>query len=388
MTQDNKRTGTSLTIEAATTFNRRTLLKRTAIIGAAAALSPAYIKRSLASSGGINILCWTDELPNEVMGDFTKATGITVNKTPFSSNEEQINKLQATFGEGYDLCMPSFNRAPEFQFLEVLQRFDTNRMNMGIYSEALLKASTDLWTWDGLYHVPHVWGSEGMAWRTDKAELDYKKMSYGLIWDPEFAGKAQIRPVSGLLGLGLWLDATGKLPSNRMLDTYKDEATMRKIYSELVSYAIKQKAQIKQFWDSSDSTMSGFIENGCTIGQTWDGPVKRMAKAGKPVKFMAPQEGALAWIDGFAMSKAAANLDQVYAFFDYILKPEVAGKIATVSSYNSVVKGADEFVPEADKERFRSAYPDDALSKLWRYPSSPPWFITARNEYAEKFKVS
>lgn len=389
MTEFKKTTGASLTIAAARAFNRRTFLKSAAAIGAVAATGPYYLKGALASSGELNVLCWTDELPDAVIKDFTDKTGIVVNKTPFSSNEEQVNKLQATFGEGYDLCMPSFNRAPEFQFLEVLQAFDTNRMKMDRYDASLLKASTDLWTWDDLYHVPHVWGSEGMAWRTDLAELSYEKMSYGLIWDPQFAGKAQIRPVSGLLGLGLWLDATGKLPSNRMLDSYKDEATMRKIYDEILAYAVAhKKAQLKQFWDSSDSIMSGFAENGCVVGQTWDGPVKRMVKDGKPVGFMAPQEGALAWIDGFALSKAAANLEQVYAFLDYFTTPEVAGKVATVSSYNTTIKGADEFVPEVDKKLFQSAYPGDALSKLWRYPSSPSWFLSIRNEYAEKFKVS
>ncbi|WP_162939834.1 extracellular solute-binding protein [Neorhizobium sp. NCHU2750] len=134
--------------------------------------------------------------------------------------------------------------------------------------------------------------------------------------------------------------------------------------------------------------MSGFAENGCAIGQTWDGPVKRMVKEGKPVGFMAPQEGALAWIDGFALSKAVANVDQVYAFFDYLTKPEVGGKVATVSSYNSSIKGADNFTTDVDKKLFQSSYPGDALSKLWRYPPSPSWFLSVRNEYAEKFKVA
>ncbi len=47
--------------------------------------------------------------------NFEKATGIKVNQTPFSQNEEQINKLQATGGEGFDLCPPTCNRAPQYQ---------------------------------------------------------------------------------------------------------------------------------------------------------------------------------------------------------------------------------------------------------------------------------
>lgn len=388
MTSDVKTTGTALAGAAARQFSRRTLLKHATALGATAALAPLYVRRAFASSGQLNVLCWSDELPQDMLDAFKASTGITVNKTPFSSNEEQINKMQATFGEGFDLCMPSFNRASEFQFIEVLKPFDEARLKLDAYQPSILKASTDLWTWDGLYHVPHVWGAEGMSWTTDDKTIGYADSSYGLLWDPAYAGKVQIRTVSGLLGLGLWLDATGKLPSNRMLDAYKDEATMRKIYTELTDYAIAHKSQVKQFWDSADSIRAGFRENGCTIGQTWDGPVKTMFKDGAPVTFMAPREGALTWMDGFALSAGAANIDEVYAFLAYLATPEVSGKVAAATSYNATVTGADAFVPEIDRQLFQASYPGDALDKLWWYPASPAWFNPIRNEFAERFKVS
>ncbi|WP_190295604.1 extracellular solute-binding protein [Halotalea alkalilenta] len=388
-TQDgNPGEATPLVASSSAGFTRRNLLK-TAAAGTLLASAPFYVRNAFSSSGELNIMCWSGELPDDVMADFTKATGIRVNRTPFSSNEELINKLQATFGEGFDLVMPSFNRAPEFKFLELLAPFDTNRLNMEAFLPSMLEASTELWTWEGeLYHLPHLWGSEGLSWRSDKLELSYEEASYGLLWDPRFDRQVQMRPVSGLLGLGLWLDATGKLPTNRMLDSYKDEATMRKIYDELLAYAVAHKSQIKQFWDSSDNAKSGYIENGCVIGQTWDGPALDLAKSNQPVKFIAPQEGALAWIDGFSLTSAARNIEEIYAFFDYITQSEVAGKIATGSSYNSSIKGAEAYVPETDRALFSLSYPANALEKLWRYPSSPAWFISARNEYAEKFKVA
>lgn len=368
-------------------MSRRKVLKGAAAMGAAVIAAPLYVKRAFASSGELNILSWTDELPQTVLDDFTAKTGIVVNKTPFSSNEEQINKMQATFGEGFDLCMPSFNRAAEFKYIEVLQPFDESRLNLASYQSSILKASTDLWSWDGLYHLPHVWGAEGMAWKNETG-LTYAESSYGLAWDPEYAGKVQMRTFSGLLGLGLWLDASGKLPSNRMLDTYESEQKMRAVYDELLAYAIKHKSQIKQFWDSSDSIRAGFRENGCVIGQTWDGPVKRMIKDGREMTFMAPREGALTWMDGFAMSAAARNVDEVYAFLKYLQDPVNAGAIAAAASYNPVIKGADEYVPAEDKKLFRAAYPEDALDKLWWYPAAPAWFNPIRNEYAERWRVS
>ncbi len=380
--------GTQATAKAARQFSRRALLRNAAAFGAASATAPLYVKNAFAAtSGEVNVLCWTQELPENVLQSFTEKTGITVKKTPFSSNEEQINKMQATFGEGFDLCMPSFNRASEFEFIEVLKPFDEDKLDLSRYQPSILKASTDLWTWDGLYHVPHLWGAEGMAWKNDTG-LTYADSSYGLLWEPEYAGRVQMRPVSALLGLGLWLDATGEVPSNRMLDTYESEEAMRAVYDKLLAFAVEHKSQVKQFWDSTDSIRSGFRENGCDLGQTWDGPIKLMIKEDQPMSFMAPKEGCLTWMDGFALSAAARNTEEVYALLDYLTTPEVAGAVSAGTSYNPVVAGADEFIPEIDKKIFRDSYPEDSLDKLWWYPASPVWFNPIRNEYAERWKVA
>ncbi|MDA8253779.1 MAG: spermidine/putrescine ABC transporter substrate-binding protein, partial [Rhodospirillales bacterium] len=95
------------TVTAARDFTRRMLLARSAALGAAVAIGPFVVRDARSSSGTLSILNWSDELPDPVIPDFTKKTGIKVNATPFSQNEEQINKLQATGGEGFDLCQPT-----------------------------------------------------------------------------------------------------------------------------------------------------------------------------------------------------------------------------------------------------------------------------------------
>lgn len=370
-------------------FSRRSLLKAGVAAGAFAAAGPWYVRDALSSSGSLNLLHWDDELPDPVIPDFEKKTGIKINKTPFSQNEEQINKLQATAGQGFDLCQPTRDRSPQFKDLGVLQPFDTNKLKLDNLLPAMLEGSTSVWTWDGkLYHVPHCWGSEAISWRTDLATLDYKTLSYGTLWDEPFKGKVQGRPHSLLLGIGLWWDRTGKLPSNRMMDAFKDEATMKRIYDPILKFAIEKKAWIKQFWDSADNTKSGFMENGVVIGQTWDGPALSLKKQGKPVSYMAPQEGAIAWLDGWAMPIGAKNVAQAYEWINYLHTPEVSAKVADGSGYNPVAKGADALLSAVAKKNFTDAFPDDATSKLWHRPPEPSWFAELRTQYAEKFKAA
>ena len=156
---------------------------------------------STCSCGRTNFL--THVIPN-----FEKASGIKINQTPFSQNEEQINKLQATGGEGFDLCSPTINRAPQYKDLNVLAPFDTNKLtNASNILPSMMEGANKLWTWeDGQYYMPHCWGSEAISYRTDLYKGDPTQLSYGSLWDEDVKGHVQGRPHSYLLSIGLWWD--------------------------------------------------------------------------------------------------------------------------------------------------------------------------------------
>lgn len=380
---------TDATAEAARRFTRRVLLRRSVIAGSVLGLGPWVVRDARSSSGQLNILQWPDEVPNPIIPEFTKKTGIKINSTPFSQNEELINKLQATGGEGFDVCQPSRPLAPQYRDIGVLAPWDTTKLHLDRLLPSMLQLSTSIWTWDGkLYHVPHCWGSEAVAWRTDQTTLTYKTLSYGTLWQDEYRGKVQGRPWSLLLTAGLWMDHTGMLPSNRMFDTFTSPDKFKAIYDKLLAFAIAHKPWIKQFWDSADGTISGFMENGCTIGETWDGPSLRLEKQGKPIAYMAPQEGAMAWMDGWALTQAAQNVPQAYEWINYLHTPEVAAMVSNGSGYNPVVKGAEAFLSPEQKNVYLKTYPEDALSKLWTSMPAPPWYLDLRAQYADKFKVA
>ena len=390
MTETTDRHASALaTVTAARDFTRRGLLLATGATGAVAAMGPWIVREANASSGQLNIINWDDELPSPVIPDFEKKTGIKVNTTPFSQNEEQINKLQATGGEGFDLCQPTHDRAPQFKDLGLLQPLDEKKLNLDNVLPSIVAVSEKYWRWDGkLYHTGHTWGSEAISWRTDLTTLDYKTLSYGTLWQDEYKGKIQGRPHSMLLGIGLWMDASGQLPSNRMLDAFESEEKFKKIYDKILAFAVAHKPWVKQFWDSADNTKSGLMENGVVIGQTWDGPPISLKKAGKPVAYMAPQEGAITWLDGWAMPTAAKNVEQAYAWLQYVHTPEASAKVAEGSGYNPICKGSDALLSAQAKAIFNAAYPSDALTKLWPRPAEPSWFAELRGQYAEKFKAA
>jgi spermidine/putrescine transport system substrate-binding protein len=371
-------------------LSRRTVMKSAVALGAVGFATPIVTRNALSSSGELNLLMWSDEFPKDVIPNFEKASGIKVNQTPFSQNEEQINKLQATGGEGFDLCQPTVNRAPQFKDLAVTAAWDNGKLkNVGNVLPAMLASSKNLWDWEGgVHHMPHCWGSEAISYRTDLYKGDVTQLSYGSLWDEGVKGHTQGRGHSFLLGIGLWWDASGKMASNRMVDGYKDEESFKKLWDPILKFAIENKGYVKQFWDSADNTKSGLMENDVWIGQTWDGPPLSLKKDGKPVNYTAPKEGAIVWMDGISMLKAAKNSDQAYAFMDYLLTPEVSGAVAEGSGYNGIITGADAFTSDTFKKNFQEAYPGDALKNLWPWPAEPTWYAEIRSQYVDKFKAA
>src|SRR5215203_2061927 len=72
------------------------------LIGLVAAPLPASAQKK---KGVLNLFCWSEYVPQEVIDGFTKETGIKVNVENYASNEEMLSKLLA--GGRYDLIQPS-----------------------------------------------------------------------------------------------------------------------------------------------------------------------------------------------------------------------------------------------------------------------------------------
>src|SRR4051812_3865472 len=78
------------------------------------------------ASGGsqvVNLAIWTNFVTPEMLDEFAKKTGITVQVSNYSSNEELLAKIQAG-ADGYDVAVPSDYMVNAMKNLELLQRLD------------------------------------------------------------------------------------------------------------------------------------------------------------------------------------------------------------------------------------------------------------------------
>ncbi|WP_334175201.1 extracellular solute-binding protein [Pseudoxanthobacter sp.] len=368
-----------------TKISRRNFLGASA---AAAVAAPFVLRntRANASSGEVNIFGWAGYVTPDMLSAFEKATGIRPKFTPYGTNDELLNQMRINNGGGFDLIWPTVDRVPNYVEFGLVQPIDEAKVK---WDRAIASAVSGSARMGGVvngkrYFVPLDWGTEALSFDKKQMPLTYGKASYGDLWQPDMTGKVTVRAHSALVGLGLWLEAEGKLP-HPMRDSFKNEDIMRANYDVIIKEAIARRANIVQFWSNENEAQGAFRVNGAVIGQTWDSTGAALAKEGLPIGFIAPREGALAWMEGAAVPAGAVNIEQAYAFLNWMLTPEAGALYTNATSINSTAVGAADLLSPAAREFFAAAYPGDALQKLWWWPVQETWFVNRRNEYQDRF---
>jgi putrescine transport system substrate-binding protein len=78
-----------------------------------------------------------------------------------------------------------------------------------------------------------------------------------------------------------------------------------------------------------------------------------------------PKEGALLWFDMMAMPKDAANVDNAYAFMNYLLQPEVMAKSSNYVTYPNAVPASLPLIDEEVKSDPNLFPPPEVKEKLF-----------------------
>lgn len=382
---DNKTISSAAATVAAARLSRRSMLRAAAAVGAVGVASPFVSRRALAA-GQVNLYGWAGYFNDDILKAFTDKTGIKANYTTYGTNDELLNTLRASGGSGYDIIMPTVDRVPNYVEYDLVQPLDESKVKWDGAEASAVKGSEGTGGVVGgkRYMAPSDWGTEALAFNTKEAPLKYGTASFGDLWKPEYEGKVTVRGHSGLIGLALYLQSQDKLP-HPVLDMYKDEKAARANFDAILKVAVEHKKSIAQFWTNENEAQGAFRTNGCVIGQTWDSTAYQLAKDGQPVSYVAPKEGALAWMEGFCLTKGASNLTEAYEFINFFYTPETGAAFAKLTGYNATSKGAAALLPEASKKFFADAYPGDALDKLWWWPIQEAWYVAIRNEYQDRY---
>ena len=374
-------------VTQSTSFNRRKFLKGTAI-GAGILAAPALISsKALASSGELNFTGWAGypALAEKVFPAFTAATGIKVNFTEQPDQDTMLAGAKiAIQAGGIDMIEPTIDTVDAWYSNGLLGAWDESKLAMGNYLPGLADGAAGERSRKGgaLVYVPSNWGTEAIVYNKETAVLG-NPPSLAALFDP--ANQVVLRPRSALTAMGRVLDAKGKLPRPWM-DGYTDMAAMVELWDIALAECVKAKGNVVQFWSGENEANAGFVANGATVGLCWDSTGYNLRNDG--YGYMAPDEGAFAWHQGYVLMKNAVNVDQAHELAKWVSTPEGAAGWATAFSSNPVGKDAAALLSPDVATYYNSAFDDAKLAKLWWWPDQSAEFLAKRGEYSDKYKVS
>ncbi len=263
--------------------------------------------KASASKDSINVFVWTEYVPDSVFEAFEEETGIHVNVSTYSSNEDMLAKVKSEAEGTYDVVLPSDYMISQMISQNMLEKLDQEALtNLGNIGESYLNPAYDP---GNVYSVPYQGGVAAIAVNTSKVDLSITK--YDDLFNEALANSLVVlddyRAVIGM---------TARSMGKSMNET--DPEVLSKIETKLLTL----KNNIKLY--DSDSPKSALISGDCNAGFVWSAEIALAMEENPDIEVVYPTEGAYLFMDNWAITKGSKNYDSAMKFINYMLTSDAA----------------------------------------------------------------
>ncbi len=267
----------------------------------------------------LNVLNWSSYIPDEVIRNFEKETGIKVNYSTYSSNEELLAKVSSAKKGTYDLIFPSDYMIEIMKNRELLERIDKTKLsNYRNLNEKYLGLPFDE---NNDYSLPFLYATVVIA--VNKEYIKEEIKSYNDLLNSKYKNDIVLIDDQRMI-IGMSLLANG----------YDMNSINKKELKTAQNWLEKLKPNIKAY--DSDSPKNFLITGEAYIGCIWDAEAKLAKQENSNIEIIKPKEGIGISLDNYAIPKGAKHISEAYKFINYILDKDVTHKILEGYPYNSV----------------------------------------------------
>ena len=328
----------------------------------------------------LSLLTWKGYAPQVLIDKFEKETGIKVEVT-YSNNEEMIAKLRATRGAGFDLAQPSQDRISSVQEkYEIYQPLDYAKIDAPLFIPSMLNAVKKNTLVKGeSFAVPFCWGTSGLIVNSAKAP---GVNSWKALLDEKYKGRVSYRlkrPTLIAMGFALGYDPFA---------LYADAAAYQAMLDKIGETLIAAKPLVKNYWANGDALLESMRSGEVFVAMAWDSGGWKLHEDNSDIDFVAPKEGALGWIDTFAIPAKAKNPDAAYKWINFMMKPENAGYFTTTEKYATASQGANAFISPEVRGNFERSFPQAAIDNIKWYPPVPAQLESMEGKVLDKVKAA
>lgn len=294
----------------------------------------------------LNVICWSEYLPDDVIKGFEEKYGVTVNLTTYTDPDEMLAKVKSSSKGTYDMIIGPAQDTQILKSQDLIQKLDTSKIeNFKNIDEQYLKEPNDP---KNEYTIPYLGTSILIAVNTDKIKDDIK--SYKDLLNPKYKDTMVVvedaRPV---VGIGL------------MANGFKINDTSDEGLKKAEEFLTQLKPNIHAF--NGDSPKTLLLNGECSLGLVYGGECALAAKENPAIKVVYPQEGIYFTFDMMMKTNGAKNAENADLLMNYILDPEVSATISKNFPYVNPNKAARDVLGDEFKNNKIMNIPAEEVKK-------------------------
>ena len=296
----------------------------------------------------IDVYNWGEYVANDsvnfldVNEDFEALTGIKVNYTLFSSNEELYTKLRSG-GTNYDVIVPSDYMIGKMINEGMLQKLDFE--NIPNYKYIDEKYKNENFDPNNEYSVPMYWGVVGIIYNTTMVDEEDLR-GWDILWNEKYADNMLMFSNSrdafalALLDLGYDFNTTDQME-----------------IEEAAGHLRAQKPLVQAYvMDEIYDKMEG---GEAAVAPYYNGDAVLMMDVNEDLDFFIPENTSI-FIDSMCIPTGAKNKEAAEMYINYMCESTVAAANSYYVGYSTPHMGAMELLDEVLVEN-EIAYPDDEI---------------------------
>lgn len=341
-----------------------------------ACLGLGFASHQLAATQGaggdkiLNFANWGDYIDPSLVKKFERESGYHVNMETFDSNEAMFTKIKQG-GTHYDLTVPSEYMVEKMVKAKLLLPLDKSRLHgISNYGHYFMNKSFDP---GNQYSIPYFWGTLGIIYNS-KTIKPGTIQHWDDLWDKRY--KSQIMLIDSARDImGMSLVSLGKSMNTT------DTPTLQAAKAKLDALSGNVKAVV------ADEIKMYMATNEAPLAVDWSGEAREMLDSNKDLRYIVPQEGSNLWFDNLVIPRTAKHFDAIYAFLNFMMKPENAAQNAEYVGYATPNDAARKLLPAAIRND-RQFYPNKAtMDNLEVYRDLDPKIVGIYNDLFLEFKM-
>lgn len=304
---------------------------------------------SSASTGGskeVNVICWSEYVPDETVAGFEEATGIKVNMTTYNSPDEMLAKVQSSRAGTYDFILCPENYTPIFKSQGIIEPLDKSKLpNAGNIASGYLGRENDP---TNEYSLPYMFA--GVCIAVDRDVIKDEIKGYADLIKPEYADT--------MIAIE---DSRAMYAMAAMAGGYEANDTSDEVLASVEEYWSGLFPNIHAFDGASPKTF--MINKECPLGLMYIAEALLAQQEVPSIECIYPEEGVYLGADAMMITVDGANKDNGYAFFNYILDGDASAGITKIFPYVNPNAKALEILGAEYQDNILTNPPTDVLER-------------------------